>query len=124
MHLPRPFVALTLAAALAVGPVACGGSSDSTSSGPTTTAAADGASTPAGSDPSTAEVSANDASKDEITAALEAAGVTNADRWADEVTEYRPYPADDPDLTKLQDELQKYNPGQETIDQIVGALQP
>ena len=69
-------------------------------------------------------MSANDASTEEIAAALAAAGVPNPDRWADEVTEYRPYPTDDPDLTQLQDELQKYNPGQETIDQIVSVLQP
>ena len=122
MHLPRPIVPLALAAALAVGPVACGGSSDSSSSGPTTTAASDAPAT-AGSS-SSGKVSANEASTEEIAAALQAAGVDNADRWADEVTEYRPYPADDPDLTGLRDELEKYDPGQETIDRIVGALQP
>ncbi len=38
--------------------------------------------------------------------------------------EYRPYPADDPNLTKLRDNLAKYNPGQETTDKIVSALTP
>ena len=70
------------------------------------------------------KVSANTASEQEITAALTAAGVSNPDRWAEEVVEYRPYPADDPNLTKLRDNLAKYNPGQETVDKIVSALQP
>ena len=41
-----------------------------------------------------------------------------------EVVEYRPYPADDPNLTTLRENLAKYNPGQETTDKIVSALQP
>ena len=70
-----------------------------------------------------AKVSANTASEEEIAVALESAGVSNADRWAEEVVEYRPYPTDDPNLTKLRDNLAKYNPGQET-DKIVSALTP
>jgi hypothetical protein len=70
------------------------------------------------------KVSANTASEEQIAAALEAAGVTNADRWAEEVVEYRPYPADDPNLGKLRQSLAKYNPGQETEDKIVSALTP
>ena len=50
--------------------------------------------------------------------------MSNTDRWAKEVVEYRPYPADDPNLTKLRDNLAKYNPGQETTDKIVSALSP
>ncbi len=69
-------------------------------------------------------MSANTASVDEIAAALESAGVSNAERWAEEVVEYRPYPPDDPDLTKLRDNLAKYNPGEETTDLIVSALTP
>jgi len=69
-------------------------------------------------------VSANTASEEEITAALGRAGVSNPGRWAEEVVEYRPYPADDPNLTKLRDNLAKYNPGQETTDKIVSALTP
>jgi hypothetical protein len=71
-----------------------------------------------------AKVSANTASEEEIAAALAAAGVSNPDRWAEEVVEYRPYPADDPNLTKLRENLAKYNPGQETTDLIVSALTP
>jgi hypothetical protein len=70
------------------------------------------------------KVSANTASEEEITQALTTAGVSNPGRWAEEVVEYRPYPADDPDLTKLRQNLAKYNPGQETTDKIVSALTP
>jgi hypothetical protein len=69
-------------------------------------------------------VSANTASESEIAAALAAAGVPNADRWAREVTEYRPYPADDPTLQVLQDNLVKYNPDPATLAGILSALQP
>ena len=57
-------------------------------------------------------------------AALAAGGVSNPARWAEEVVEYRPYPADDPNLTKLRENLAKYNPGPETVDKIVLALTP
>jgi hypothetical protein len=126
-----------IAAALAFGLAACGGGS-TTSSGTATTAAAAAPTSAAVAEPtssaasasadptsaSTAKVSANSASEDEIKDALTAAGVNNADRWAEEVVEYRPYPTDDPNLTKLRQNLAKYNPGQETTDKIVSALQP
>ncbi|OBC00851.1 hypothetical protein A5784_19135 [Mycobacterium sp. 852013-50091_SCH5140682] len=106
----------------------CGGStsadSTSTTSGAaaaSTTTAAPATAAPA--DPA-AKVSANTASEDDIAAALKAAGVSNPARWAEEVVEYRPYPADDPNLGKLRDNLAKYNPGQETVDKIVSALTP
>jgi hypothetical protein len=70
------------------------------------------------------KVSANTASEEEVAAALESAGVSNSQRWAKEVVEYRPYPTDDPNLTALRDKLVKYNPGQETTDKIVSALTP
>lgn len=70
------------------------------------------------------KVSANDATVDEIAAALESAGVSNATKWAHEIEEYRPYPADDPTFAKLRDELAKYNPGDGVVDQIVAVLQP
>ncbi|MDH4118447.1 MAG: hypothetical protein OEX04_10920 [Acidimicrobiia bacterium] len=70
------------------------------------------------------KVSANVASASDIAAALAAAGVDNAERWADEIVEYRPYSADDADLTKLREELAKYNPGAGVIDLIVSVLQP
>jgi hypothetical protein len=106
---------------------ACGGST--TTPAPSSSAGTD---SPVGTDSAAAgattsavtKVSANTASEDEIAAALESAGVSNPERWAVEVVEYRPYPTDDPDLTKLRDNLAKYNPGQETTDKIVSALTP
>jgi hypothetical protein len=102
----------------------CGGStttSESSSQATTTqaTSSATGSAAAAG-----AKVSANTASDSEIEAALAAAGVNNPGRWAHEVVEYRPYPADDPNLQKLRDNLAKYNPGEETVDKIVSALTP
>jgi hypothetical protein len=70
------------------------------------------------------KVSASTASSAEIQAALEASGVPNAARWTREVMEYRPYPAEDADLTKLRNELAKYNPGPGVVDKIVSALTP
>ena len=69
------------------------------------------------------KVSANDASLTELQAALLAAGVDNPERWAKEVEEYRPYPADDPSFAKLRGELAKYNPGPGVVDKIVSALE-
>lgn len=83
-----------------------------------TTAAAASASASAG------RVSANDASQAELVAALTAAGVPNAERWTQEVLEYRPYPSDDATLQKLQDNLAKYNPDPATLQAILGALEP
>jgi hypothetical protein len=70
----------------------------------------------------TGKVSANNASHAEIQAALQAAGVASAAQWAREVTEYRPYPANDPTFAKLRQNLAKYNPGPGVVDQIISAL--
>ncbi|MDY6871800.1 MAG: hypothetical protein SV966_15270 [Actinomycetota bacterium] len=110
---------IALIAAIAVATVSCGGSTtaeDSESASPAMTSAQAGA---VGE-----KVSANTASAEEIAAGLESAGVPNAERWAEEVVEYRPYPPDDPNLQKLRDNLAKYNPGQDTVDKIVSALTP
>ena len=104
----------------------CGGStatSEKSTSASAATTQATSAGTAAG-DPANAKASANTASDSEIEAALAAAGVSNAGRWAHEVVEYRPYPTDDPNLQKLRDNLAKYNPGAETVDKIVSALTP
>ncbi len=115
-------VAPCIAGVLAVGLAACGGStSTGTGSAPAAPATS---SESTGSVSAGGKVSANTASEDEIAAALERAGVSNPERWAEEVVEYRPYPADDPNLTQLRENLAKYNPGQETTDQIVSALAP
>jgi hypothetical protein len=110
-------IALIIAVALAA--VGCGGSTTSKDGESTTPATSSAQSAPAG-----AKVSANTASVEDITAALNAAGVSSAERWAHEVVEYRPYPPDDPNLTKLRDNLAKYNPGEDTVNKIVSALTP
>jgi hypothetical protein len=111
---------LCAAGALVLGLAGCGGQATSGGTAPTAPAAgaaADGAA-------STGKVSANTASEDEIAAALERAGVSNPAKWAEEVVEYRPYPADDANLTTLRENLAKYNPGEETTDKIVSVLTP
>lgn len=70
------------------------------------------------------KVSANTASEAEIAAALKAAKVPNPGRWADEVIEYRLYPANDPTLAKLRRNLAKYHPGEDTLAKIISALKP
>ncbi len=116
---------MAVAAGLALLVTACGTSGTSTTSATsdtTTSAASPTASASASASTSADAVDANTASVDEIVAALEAAGVSNAERWADEVTEYRPYPTDDPQLGKLRQNLAKYNPGEDTLDRILSAL--
>ncbi|KUI26513.1 hypothetical protein [Mycobacterium sp. GA-2829] len=110
---------IVMIAVMAVATAACGGSTsskDSESQSPATTSAQ---AAQAGE-----KVSANTAPVDDITAALDRAGVKNAERWAHEVVEYRPYPPDDPNLQKLRDNLAKYNPGEDTVNKIVAALTP
>jgi ABC-type Fe3+-hydroxamate transport system substrate-binding protein len=93
-----------------------------TAATPKPTATSDAASS--GSSSSAATVSANTATTDELVAALGAAGVTNADRWAREIMEYRPYDTTDPTLQHLQDELAKYNPDPATLAKILSVLTP
>jgi hypothetical protein len=125
------------AALLALSLAACGASTTTPSatapaappaptSSSVTTSATNGGGTNSASAPTPAatKVSANTASENEIATALQNAGVSNPQRWAKEVVEYRPYAPDDPNLTKLRTNLAKYNPGQETTDKIVSALRP
>lgn len=74
--------------------------------------------------PAITKVSANTATREELIAALEAAGVARADRWAHEIEEYRPYDTADPTLQHLQDELAKYNPDPATLAAILSVLEP
>lgn len=128
------FVPLVLATALSL--AACGGDDDesdvNSAPPPAVTSAPSGTTEPtptssASATPSASpmqKVSANDATEDEIAAALAAAGVPNPAKWADEVVEYRPYPKDDPDFARLRSKLAKYNPGEGVVDKIVSALTP
>jgi ABC-type enterochelin transport system substrate-binding protein len=118
-----------LAVPLALLVAACssddGGGATAATSATTTTVAS--TTTAAGSATTTTaatvtKVNANTATVAQITAALDAAGVSNASRWAREVEEYRPYPTDDPTFAKLRKELAKYNPAAGVVDQIISAL--
>ena len=92
----------------------CGDSTKTSETSPATTTAATPATSPSPAPgttvPGAAKVSANMASETEIEAALAGAGVSNPGRWAEEVVEYRPYPDDDPNLTKLRENLARYKP--------------
>jgi hypothetical protein len=128
-------IAIPMIAAGLAGTIALSGCGSPTSSNPSTgptssaapttsTAPTTSASAGASATSSVQKVSANTASESEIAAALQAAGVPNAPKWAKEVVEYRPYDTNDPNLTKLRQSLVKYNPGEDTINKIVGALKP
>ncbi len=69
------------------------------------------------------KLSANSASRSELAAAFEAAGISNASKWAREVEEYRPYREDDTDYSKLRGELAKYNPAPGVVDSIIALLE-
>ncbi len=117
-----PAIATTVDAVAASGPASTVDAVVTVTEAPAVTEAAPVATEAAA--PEGGKVSANDASTEEIAAALEAAGVTNATRWAREIAEYRPYPADDPRFAKLRDELAKYNPADGVVDLIVATLVP
>jgi hypothetical protein len=137
----RRIVPVTLLSlGLALGGVACGSDSKDTATNDATTTtavAADPSTTAATGDGTAASsttaatattdpaasgtVDANEASIDELAAAFDAAGVPNADRWAREVDEYRPYSGTD-DWAHLKQELSKYNIDQDTLDKILSVL--
>lgn len=124
-----------------VGLIAIGCSSPAASAGPSsaaTTPAASGSgasvpaasatagssaspSAPASAATSGATVNANTATEQELAAVFAAAGIPNADRWAREVAEYRPYDAD-PTWAKLRQELAKYNIDPAVLEQILAPL--
>ena len=131
---PRFVLALALAAVVALG-ASCGGDESETvaqDGSAATTAATDAtppaaaaepaATSTAGSSEDAQTLSANDATIAELAAAFEAAGISNAQRWAREVDEYRPYDADDTDYAKLRRELAKYNPAPGVVDAIIAQL--
>ena len=86
----------------------------------TTASASTTRSTTAGA--TSTKVNANSASRAELQAAFEAAGVTNAAQWAREVEEYRPYTADDPTWGRLRKELAKYNIASDVLEKIIATL--
>jgi hypothetical protein len=108
---------LALTALLTFG--ACGSGGDSGSQDGAATATTVTTGTAAGA---VTKVDANKASVAELQAAFEAAGISNAAKWAREVEEYRPYPTNDPSFAKLRSELAKYNPSPEVVTKIVATL--
>lgn len=106
--------------ALALALPACGSGGDDTAS-PTSTTTSAATSGSGDTSSATTTLDANTATVEEMTAAFEAAGVDNAQRWAREVEEYRPYEASD-NWAKLRDELSKYNIDDDTFDRIVSTL--
>ena len=127
MQSPR---ALLLPLVLGLSVAACSGAGASPSAAPTdaapsaapTATASAGASTAASSQAGTSRINANTASIEELQAAFEAAGITNADRWAREVADYRPY-ASDPTWAQLRQELGKYNIAPDILEQIIAVLE-
>jgi DNA uptake protein ComE-like DNA-binding protein len=120
MKKPVPIlVALTLAVAALAGcaadtPQSAAGQTNDTST--STSAPAPGSSAaPAGA------VDPNSASTDELVAALESAGVDNAQQWAREIQEYGPYTAADLTATLTQ-ELAKYNIAADQLTKLLSAL--
>jgi hypothetical protein len=116
---------LTLIAACA----APAGSTAPATTAPAATGPAASATSPAGSvapGASTAltvgNINANTASEAELRAAFEAAGISNAAKWAKEVAEYRPYAAD-PTWATLRQELGKYNIDPAVLEGIIALLQ-
>ncbi|AII11348.1 MULTISPECIES: hypothetical protein [Rhodococcus] len=93
------------------------------SASPTTSVVASSTMSPGGSVAEVAQVDPNTASQSQIQAAFEAAGVSNAGKWAKEVTEYGPYSPDTISDT-LTKELGKYGIDQQTLDTILSVLAP
>jgi hypothetical protein len=127
----RPLYLVVLTAAMAVSLAACSGSTaglgtvaPSATAAPTSAASSGGASGSADPSAAVTRVSANTATSEELVAALTAAGVPNADRWAREIEEYRPYDSSDPTLARLQSNLAKYDPDPATLAAILSALEP
>ena len=125
-----PVTKVTRALAALVLAAACGGSS-ALSGDPATTSAPPAATTgtsvtsapsAAASTGAIAKASANNATNTQLVAALTAAGVPNPANWAREVQEYRPYDASDTNMTKLRQNLAKYNPAAGVVDKIISAL--
>jgi hypothetical protein len=81
----------------------------------------DASPTPGASPVTAALIPVNTATQEEIGAAFAAAGISNADRWAREVVEYRPYEAD-PTWARLRQELGKYNIDPAVLEQIIALL--
>jgi hypothetical protein len=97
-------------------------SADDSTTTTTTTASEDATTTTEAAESTPTAVDANNAGIDELAAAFEAVGVANAERWAREVDECRPYSGTD-DWAKLKQELSKYNIDDATLAKILSVLE-
>jgi hypothetical protein len=127
-ELARPLLTVAIAAAVACGgatalstPTPTTASTSTASAVPTPTTAATASTAPSAT-AAVAKVSANNATIAQLTAAFTAAGIPNPSAWAREVEEYRPYAASDTNMTKLRQNLAKYNPAPGVVDKIVATL--
>jgi hypothetical protein len=124
-HPMQALIGLVLVATVAVG---CGSSVATPVPSVASNAPASGGTAPSSSPAATSsqaaagKVNANTASESELAAAFTAAGIPNADRWAREVAEYRPYDAD-PTWAHLRQELAKYNIDPTVLEQILATLE-
>ncbi len=110
-------VALLLALTLALAIAGCGEDSGDSTTGATSPA------TPAAGDAATAgKISANNATVEELEAALAAAGISNPGAWAHDIEHHRPFPADDPEFAKLRRGLEEHNAAPDVVETIIGLL--
>lgn len=108
----------------AVALTGCSSGAEPTTAPTTAASASASASTqPAGGSTSSASgaVDPNSATAAELVAALKAAGVDNAERWAREIQEYGPYTATEL-KAKLTQELAKYNIAPDQLIKLLSAL--
>ena len=120
-----PTTAKAATATTAAAPTTTKAATATTAAGAATTRAATATTSPAATAAtSTAggKINANTASQAELQAGFEAAGISNAAKWAREVTEYRPYRATDANWSKLRQELAKYGPSIDLVDKIIATL--
>lgn len=105
--------------------VGCGSDNGDTakSASPTTSMVATSTMAPRSSAADIARIDPNTASQSQIQAAFEAAGVSNAGKWAQEVTEYGPYTPETISDT-LTKELGKYGIDEQTLNTILSVLAP
>jgi hypothetical protein len=101
---------------------AAGAETATTTQAPPATTAPTVAVSPTPTSAAVTKVSANNATRAQLQAAFEAAGISGAAQWAREVEEYRPYSSSDTNMNKLRQELAKYNPGPGIVDKIVATL--
>lgn len=124
MHATTLKVATALVAAgLTVSCSSTDSASDSSTAVTTTPAQTSAApATPSGTT-AAAKIDPNTASTSELAAAFEAAGISNPEKWADEVSEYGPYMPDTIEAT-LTEELGKYGIDDATLKSILNVLDP